>query len=219
MRARLNLLAAGVGARLEVDLWPHLRGLTACVMADPHAPGSPTGALVVLHLDGERSADRIATDVLPRLARLSTGLRPSAAPPGQAAPGEPRRIGVAAGKPLAVARRGNDALLAWGTRFSIAPRTIEDAGSLGCPPVCDLDDSRQAGPSAPGCVLAGPLLVPGRTSDVPPPAWQVLADGPPVVWWGWDAAAKLRDTIVYPDLRATVHRFLENVPLDPARLP
>ena len=207
LRARLNLLAAGVGARLEVDLWPHLRGLTACVMADPHAPGSPTGALVVLHLDGERSADRIATDVLPRLARLSTGLRPSAAPPGQAAPGEPRRIGVAAGKPLAVAQRGNDALLAWGDQVLDRALELSKTPDRSVAPLCATWTT--AGKPAPRrlgafwparCWSPAPLLTcprrPGKSwrmarlwcggAGTPPPSCatrlctRICADGPPL---------------------------------------
>ena len=41
LRTRLNLLAAGAGASLEADLWPHLGGVTAAILGDARQPGRP----------------------------------------------------------------------------------------------------------------------------------------------------------------------------------
>ena len=38
LRTRVNLLAAAAGARLEADLWPHLRGMTFALLTDPRGP-------------------------------------------------------------------------------------------------------------------------------------------------------------------------------------
>ena len=40
LRARINLLAGAAGARLEADLWPHLRGLTTGLLGEPTRPGA-----------------------------------------------------------------------------------------------------------------------------------------------------------------------------------
>ena len=34
LRTRINLLASAVGARLEADFWPHLRGVTVAWLAN-----------------------------------------------------------------------------------------------------------------------------------------------------------------------------------------
>src|SRR5262249_1071796 len=44
LRTRLNLLATAAGTRLEADLWPHLRGLTAALLANPDDPAQLGGA-------------------------------------------------------------------------------------------------------------------------------------------------------------------------------
>ena len=44
LRVHINLLAGTAGVRPEVDLWPHLTGVTACLLGDSERPGRPTGA-------------------------------------------------------------------------------------------------------------------------------------------------------------------------------
>jgi hypothetical protein len=111
LRTRFNLLATAAGARPEVDLWPHLRGVTASIIGDPNQPGHPAGALVILHADGDASSARIATDVLPRLSALLSGKKFEGesvriAPPGQAAAdvsqGDVRRLATVGGRTLPV---------------------------------------------------------------------------------------------------------------------
>jgi hypothetical protein len=108
LRARVNLLAGAAGVRPEVDLWPHVTGLTACVLGETDRPGRPTGALVVIHVDAEASAARLASEVLPRLgARFAgtetiaaTGRGPAARPDRAATRTPPARPGDPAPGPL-----------------------------------------------------------------------------------------------------------------------
>jgi hypothetical protein len=220
VRARLNLLAAGVGARLEADLWPHLRGLTACVMGDPEQPGKPTGALAVLHTDSANSAERIARDVLPRMGRLLRGQREPEPAAGKPASGHLLRIGVAGGKALRVLRRGSDVLVAWGDGVLAQSLEVSQQPDRSVAPLCTAwAKAGKRGPRRVGAFWPARCWSPARGSDAPSPAWRALADGPPAVWWGWDEANSLRDTLVYSDLREATRRFLDAVPLDPPPLP
>ncbi len=88
LRTRINLLASAVGARLEADLWPHLRGVTFGWLANLDQPDHLGRALLVLQMDEERAARQLAEDVLPRLvtlwgkSKVATG---PGQPPGDAA--------------------------------------------------------------------------------------------------------------------------------------
>jgi hypothetical protein len=93
------LLALGVGIRPEVDLWPKLEGISACVVGDDD--GTLTGAVLALHAIDEASAERLASDVVPKLARAA-GLKGDG-------------LGTVAGRPLSVQRNGKTALVTWGT--------------------------------------------------------------------------------------------------------
>ena len=77
LRTRLDLLAAAAGVKPEADLWPHLRGLSACLWGDPRQPGRPIAAVLVLHLDEESSALRLAGEFAPGSARSFPGERRS----------------------------------------------------------------------------------------------------------------------------------------------
>ena len=102
LRTRVNLLAAAAGARLEADLWPHLRGMTFALLVDPRGPSRPERALIALHIDEETAARRIADEVLPRLAGLAGGLKKpvKTGQDGRAQPGalpdpsSPRQLGA-----------------------------------------------------------------------------------------------------------------------------
>ena len=65
IRDRLNLLARAAGIRPDIDLWPHLLGLTA--FATANEARTVDGALIALHLDAEPAAVRL----LPRLVRVA----------------------------------------------------------------------------------------------------------------------------------------------------
>ncbi len=118
LRTRLNLLAATVGVQPEADLWPHLRGLSACLWGDPRQPGRPVGGLLVLHLDEESSRRRLTREFAPRFGSLILGrakgkdtLLPQ--PDGDAPVGGPRRLGTVLGNPLSVWRAGRNLMIAW----------------------------------------------------------------------------------------------------------
>src|SRR4029077_8021505 len=59
LRTRLNLLATASGTRLEVALWPHLGGITLCLLADANEPARLRRALVALHVDEDATARNI----------------------------------------------------------------------------------------------------------------------------------------------------------------
>ena len=42
----------------------------------------------------------------------------------------------------------------------------------------------------------------------------VLADDPPIVWWGWSDRNHGYDILQWPNLAGRVRRFLETLPLD-----
>jgi hypothetical protein len=219
LRARLNLLAAGAGARLEADLWPHLRGVTGCVMGDPSNPGEPTGALVILHVDADAAAARLTTDVFPRLGGLLTGRRQPERPVGPLASPDIIRIGIAGGKALAVARRGRDVLISWGDGVLELALEVSARPDRSVARLCTAwSKTGNRPPRRVGAFWPARCWSPARGSEATPPGWRALADGPPAVWWGWDEADGLHDSIVWADLRETARRFLDKVPLDPSPL-
>jgi len=229
LRTRFNVMAAAAGARPEVDLWPHLQGITAGVFGDPDHPGGPTGALVILHADKDASAHRLATEVLPRLGALLTGKKPAIGNGNEAGPAPPvarepagvaYRLGMVGGRSLLVMRCGRDVLVAWGDEVLSASREAAQK------------PERSASAYCAGWVRAG-KRPPQRVGAVWParcwpswhglypksPAWRVLADGPPAVWWGWNEFNRAQDSISYADLRQRVHSFLDELPLEPSLLP
>ncbi len=66
-RVRLNLLANLAGVRPEVDLWPHLQGISGFVIASDD--GQIEKAALLLHADSEDSANNLADRVIPRLLK------------------------------------------------------------------------------------------------------------------------------------------------------
>jgi hypothetical protein len=228
LRTRFNLLATAAGARPEVDLWPHLRGVTACVTAVPNRPGQIGSALLVLHVDAEASAERLATHVVPRLSGLLTGKKPQGEPlrkvlPGQIAGTVPRQdaieLGTLSGRPLAVICRGRDVVIGWGA--DALPTAIAAVGSpdRSVAPLCaEWTERGKRAPQRLGAFWPARSVPAGRALDTTGPAWQVLAEDPPAVWWGWTTPDHAQDLVQLSGLRDRVHRFLENVPLDPSPL-
>lgn len=100
-RVRLNLIAAGLGLNLEADLWPGLRGISACTLAGPS--NAFDGAVVALHFADEPAAARVADRVIPRLAA---------------------RIG----RPLDAIRRGSSVTIGWGKGALDDPGRSEGPG-------------------------------------------------------------------------------------------
>jgi hypothetical protein len=230
VRARFNLLAAAAGLKPEADLWPHLVGVTACALCDPGVHGRARGYLVILHSDTASSAERWAGDLVPRLGKLANGKRRNSTNvvetnvPAQAGTGEnPRasagpflRLGTIAGRALFVHRRDCDVLIAWGDQRLIASQLQERAPGPSIAALCS--GWAQERKSAPCRLIAfWPARLQSALTGAGPesPARRVLAEDPPVIWWGWTDAAGACDIVFWNDLRHRVHRFLDALPLDP----
>ena len=233
LRTRFNLLATAAGTRPEVDLWPHLKGMTAAVMADPNKPGLPGGAVFILHTDADANAERLATDVLPRLVTLVTGKnlaarKPAGAVPPKTGSGKPAgrtperdasQLGTAGGRSLLVIRRGRDVVIAWGEDALSA--SIEAVGrpERSIAPLCaGWERQGKSPPQRLGAIWPARCWPPIRGVDKTSPAWQVLAQDPPAVWWGWTGTDQAHDSIHFVDLRQRVRQFLDQLPLDPSPL-
>jgi hypothetical protein len=206
LRTRINLLAATARVRPEVDLWPHLRGLSAALLADPE--GRISGALVALHTDGIESAAQIAGQVLPRLAPL-LGLRPEPA----GTPDRPRLLGRLRDRPLYLDQQGATVHLGWGEP-SVAP--LLEAGR---------NPSRSIGPTLRALALREEVppqrfgaFWPGRLALAPivgEPLARTIAEAPPVVWSGKLEPSRASDLVSWTGLRDGVRRFLDRIPLEP----
>ena len=205
LRTRLNLLAAVAGVRPEVDLWPHLKGVSGCLLVD--RSGGLEGAMLALHTDDLAASLRLADPFLPRVARFLTR------EPGQDEPRTEgvRRLGRVAGRPLMVARRGTTVLIGWGETALPAcldarehpERSASEVIRSGWGPI----PPQRAGAFWPGRVRG---LAPAGT-----PITLALAETPPVLWSGRTEGAVTRDTVRWDDLSGLVRRFLEHLPLDP----
>jgi hypothetical protein len=198
LRTRINLLAAGAKVRPEVDLWPHLRGLTAALLAD--RAGAVDGAVVSLHTDSPESAARIAGKVLPALAQL-LGLR---VPP---ADDEPRRIGALGHRPVGFRTRGATVRLAWGEPALALIQGGLASGTLRTLLPRDVPPPQRWGAFWPGRTAAAKSLG-GALADV-------LAEYPPIQWSGYNKPPGTREVIRWPGLHNLIFRVLERLPLDP----
>jgi hypothetical protein len=225
LRTRLNLLATAAGTRLELVLWPHLRGITFCVLADANEPARLRRVLVALHVDEDANARGIANEVVPRLVRLRAGMKPAkpaAAEPE--APAEPLRtvkLGRILGEPLEVTSCGRTVLIGWGV--GTLETAIESHEHREDPSAvlltADWKRMKQKAPDRAGAFWPGRMQMPVKGLDGPTHLVRCLAEGPPVVWTGWTDRGLARDRIAWLGLHALVQRFLETLPLDPARLP
>ena len=128
LRTRINLLATTVKVRPEVDLWPHLRGVSGALIVD--AAGAPSGALLALHTDSPAAAERIAGQVIPALAPL-LGLRK---PPAEAQrplhPAGPRVLGEIGHRSLSVRQEGDTVRIGWGESVPEPIRADPSNGTL-----------------------------------------------------------------------------------------
>jgi hypothetical protein len=224
LRVRINLLAAASGARLEADLWPHLRGLTCGVLVDPARPGMPGTLLLCLHLDREVSARRILDETLPRLAALGEGRRPTTPGPGPPAPAmepfRPRRLGRLAGRPLEALARGSTVVIGWGegalaTSLQAAdrPETSVRRWLLSGHP-----QPGRPRPDRVGLLWPGRLSLPMAGMDGSTPVARVLAEGSPIIWSGWSAGEHAHDRVQWGELRELIVRLLATIPLEPRQM-
>jgi hypothetical protein len=205
LRTRLNLVAAAARVRLEADLWPALKGLTAAVLVDD--AGELTGAIVALHATDPAAADRIAGEVLPRLASAIV----RAGKPSDPRPDGAQPLGAVDGKAVIAATRGRNVLIGWGDGSLDAA-----LGALDRP-------ARSAGPLVRSGWGASPpqragAFWPGRLRRVAPPGSPLsrgLAGAPPIVWEGRTEVGSARDLVRWANLRGVVRRWLDALPLDP----
>jgi hypothetical protein len=225
LRTRLNLLAATAGFQLEADLRPHLRGLSACLWGDPRQPGRPIGAVLILHLDGEQSASRLVEKITPGLGAIMTGRATvKAAPrdrPGRDEPARgPRRLGIVLGRQVSVWQVGPDLMIAWGNDDVTAPLwgNVEVARSLAS--VCDGWAGQGRGsPQRLAAIWPGRLWRAGHEAESESAPIRVLAEDPPILWWGWSDHDHGYDILLWPDLAGRVRRFLNSLPLDVPLVP
>ena len=228
LRTRINLLASAVGARLEADLWPHLRGLTVAWLANPDKPEQSGRAVAVLQMDDDTAARHLVADVLPRLAalrgRANVGTKPGQPQPPDAvrvAAGDStvtRSLGRPGGRPLDAAARGRTVLLGWGDQ---ALETMFRAAEHPQQSVMPLIGAASAGPARKslarvGAFWPGRMRLPVKGLDGPTPLVRCLAEGPPIVWTGWNLDGRARDRVRWHDLHGLVRHFLAANPLDPA---
>lgn len=184
-RTRLNLLALAAGLRPEVDLWPKLIGISASLIGEGAEPLA--AAVVALHAIDDASAERLAADVLPTLAR-SAGLKGD----GQGA------LGTIAGQALTVQHRGPTVLVIWGT--------VGDPMNLGSPwqPLPAEDRPSRVLQFLPG-------RIPGYAAAGSPLA-AALDALPPIVWEGTQRDGQMVDRLRITGLKGAVHAFLDRLP-------
>jgi hypothetical protein len=196
VRTRLNLLAAGAGARPEADLWPHLRGVTAAVLGGAGRPDRPTGGVLALHLDSDDAASRLVSHTFPRLAKL-----------------------LDRGRELVFWQNGRNVIVAWGEGARTTAKAAAANPALSVAPHCT--GWLQAGKPAPDRLCA---FWPARCWPLGPEpttksaARSVLAEGPPAVWWGWNRETTAVDSVRWPSLDQRTRRFLEQIELKEPRV-
>jgi hypothetical protein len=192
-RLRLGLLARTLGIPLEVEVLPHLRGLSGWVGGN----GSRIDrAFLGFHLDGEDPARRIFDKV-----------RPVANPAGPI-----RSLGRVEGQELILGRFGASIVVAWGADVLESSLRARDLASRPARSMM-LDDKGPAGTSL--VVAVWPGRWPGLIEEGGPLALG-LARTSPITWRGdWEAGRTLRLQGRWRGLDAGVRRFLESIPLDP----
>ncbi len=196
-RIRLALAARAVGVRLEADVWPHLQGVSGWVGV---AAGRLDRAVLVIHLDDPAAARRVLD-----------GVKGNRRPDG---PDEVVDAGSIAGQPLRLIRRQATVFLAWGDRAWPESRAAVDDPARSARPWL-IRSRTGALPSRVGAVWLDQL------PRVPPgtPLAASLLDAPPIRWAGTNDGNRTIDEFWADGLDATVRRFLDRLPLDPAPEP
>ena len=207
LRTRINLVAATVKVRPELDLWPRLRGLSGALLVDP--TGAIDGAVLSLHTDSLESAERIRGHVLPALAPLlglrNSGVGTEVHPPAEA--GRFRLLGRLHHRTVSLEHHGTTVRLIWG-ESALAAVDGKPAGLA----------LRQLVPPAERTPQRFAAFWPGRlalASTLGAPLAATLAEAPPVVWSGRNEAPGAREIVRWTGLRDLVHHFLDRLPLDP----
>jgi hypothetical protein len=228
LRTRITLLATAARTRLEADLWPHLRGLTIGLLASAPDVGFPDSAIVALHMDGPTSAQFVGGEILPRLSALWRGgkeraalLRAGSDPARVLDPAAPLSLGAIGGRPLDVAVRGRTVIVGWGRGALAAALDAAEHRERSVLNVLRIDVHRLSvrAPDRLGAFWPGRMRLPIAGLDGPTPLARVLAEGPPIIWQGWDHEGRTEDLVCWSDLRPLVHCFLASIPLEPSKSP
>jgi hypothetical protein len=222
LRSRINLLAAAAGVRLEADLLPHVRGLSACLIGEPNRPGRATGALIVLHLDDPETARRLADDSAPRVRALLGGGPPDRLATAGSRPegggkhlteGIPLNLGKVAGRSVSICTRGRDIRIAWGEIAHPSQRQGPPDPGLSLATICgELAGAGRQPPVRVGAFWPARLWRPADKLEIPPSSLGVLADDPPVVWCGWSEPEREHDIVRWTGLHERVRSFLATLP-------
>ncbi len=180
----------------------------------------PVGALLVLHVDTEAAANRLASDVLPRLAARFIGKTPlqvpAPAPPNSQVavkPGEFVRLGSVNARIVSALHQGRDVLVAWGDDTPAAVQAAAADPRCSAATLCTgWEREAKGAPQRSGAFWPARSWAPPAAGG-PTPAWEVLAGDPPVLWWGWNDRDHDRatDSIRWPGLKNRSHRFLEKI--------
>jgi hypothetical protein len=193
LRSRLNLLTLAAGVKLEADLHPHLRGISACLMGDPGRTGRATGGLLVLHLDEPATAQRLVQEARPRLRNVL-----GANTPGGAA---------------TITARNRDIWLAWGGGDATTSPDRHPAPGRSLATICGgWDAEGYKTPVRMGAVWPARLWQPAGLTDAAQSSFRTLAEDPPVVWWGWSEPGREHDLLRWRGLSDRVRKFLETLP-------
>ncbi len=215
LRARLNLLAAAMGVRPEVDLFPHLNGITASLLASNSGTERFGGGIGILHIDDEASAERIALDVIPRLAIRLTGQKALLDPKTSGTMDAPLQLGTLRGRPLYVFRHGREVVIGWSDGAITALRRAWASPDRSAAHLMDQCLRDGKGPRQ-----RFGALWPERTLAMLP-GWEgVRRQAPsagntlPLLWSGWSALDRAADSLRLGQLHKRVHDLLVSLPLE-----
>jgi hypothetical protein len=192
LRTRLNVLAMGAGLGLESEIRPHLRGVSACLFAEPEAQGRLDGVLVVLHLDDAAVARRLVERAGPRLGGLA---------------GDDARSRAVTLRP-----RERNVWIGWGEGARVVSHQDRPAPGRSLGGLCGgwAAEGRRppvrVGAFWPARIWRPPGM-PGSTAHI-------LADDPPVIWWGWSEREREHDLLQWAGLAGRVRAVLATLPDD-----
>jgi hypothetical protein len=222
-RTRLNLLAAAVGLRPEVDVWPHLKGVSAAIRGDSHDLGAIAGGWLILHLDRPETAAKLLEDTIPRIAASALGSgktknRAARADAGKRNSGtigisQPLSLGTLASLPVFGWQADGNLVIAWGDDALEASRITSRNAGRGVAAVCEnWRASGKPSPARAGAVWPGRFwIAPRKWYDAP--ATKVVVDLPPIVWWGWNEPGATTDLLEWTGLRPATKRLVQALPM------